>query len=292
MKQLKTVYAKCQNMGDALNEYIIHDVFGYDVVYSSVYDAQIMPIGSYLGYFFLNNDHRRNVIKKCAKKIYNYGNQLFSHDIKIWGTGFIDNSEYCGPSARRLSVHALRGEMSRRKLESICKREINCSLGDGGLLASLLLKQKCEKKYSVGVIAHFREQDHPVFKKLTSFYPDSIFIDVLQSPIDVITKIAECECVVSSSLHGLIISDSLGIPNLHIVVTDKLMGDGFKFDDYYSAFGIKHSFIDVTKTEFPSVNMITDNYMLSESSVNQKKTELIEAFPFPNNAVKNIELFR
>jgi pyruvyltransferase len=45
----------------------------------------------------------------------------------------------------------------------------------------------------------------------------------------------ECEKIISSSLHGLIISDAYGIPNARVNVSNKLFGGDFKFIDYYKS---------------------------------------------------------
>ena len=98
--------------------------------------------------------------------------------------------------------------------------------------------------------------------------------------MEVFEKISKCEFVVSSSLHGLVFSDALGIPNLHLKVTDKLGGDGFKFNDYYSSFGVEHIFWDISKkNELPTIHNIKELYQISLSEVEKKKDALIEAFP-------------
>ena len=67
-----------------------------------------------------------------------------------------------------------------------------------------------------------------------------LVIDVQRQPIEVIADVDKCEYILSSSLHGVIAADSLGIPNAWILLSDKVLGSGFKFYDYASAFGMKY----------------------------------------------------
>ena len=105
-------------------------------------------------------------------------------------------------------------------------------------------------------------------------------IDVQDTPQNVVEKIAKCKTIISSSLHGLIIADSLGIPNVHVVVTDKLLGDGFKFDDYYSSYGLEHNYINLKQESIENLNQVVDMYKVNFEVVEKKKQELIECFPF------------
>lgn len=59
-------------------------------------------------------------------------------------------------------------------------------------------------------------------------------IDPAAPPWDVIEAIAGCEVVISQSLHGLIVADALGIPNVWVAPSDEMAGGRFKFDDYFS----------------------------------------------------------
>src|SRR5699024_3940838 len=61
-------------------------------------------------------------------------------------------------------------------------------------------------------------------------------INVGWTPEEVAKEISSCDAVISSSLHGLIFSDALGVPNAHIRLGDKLKGGLYKFHDYYSAY--------------------------------------------------------
>lgn len=263
-------------MGDILNVMIIEDLFGYKVERRTYLTGELAAIGSGLGQFTLHS----NPLFALAERFFGV---LFPK-VAVWGMGFICYKQQDTPFYRKqMRFAAVRGQLSKARVEKILGRKLDIPMGDAGILSSYLLKEKVEKKYKVGIIAHFKEQDEPVFAQLVSAYENSTYIDVRQHPSVVIKQIAECECIISSSLHGLIIADSLGIPNIHIVVSDKLLGDGFKFDDYYSAYGLKHPYLDLKKDSFPTLEWVKDNYKLTAEMVDAKKRDMIKAFPFENS---------
>lgn len=276
MKQntkLNVYYAKVPNMGDILNVMLIEELFGYKVKRHTFLTGELSAIGSGLGQFTLKENPFIALLERIIGFIF--------PKVYIWGTGFIcykkkDTSFY----RKKMKFCAVRGELSKKRVEKLLGKQLNIPTGDAGILSSLLLKKKVNKKYKVGIIAHFKEQDEPIFKNLLNHYEQSTYIDVRQHPSVVIEQIAECETIISSSLHGLIIADSLHIPNIHIVVSNKLLGDGFKFDDYYSAYGLKHPYIDLNKESFPTIEWIIKHYPLTIQMVENKKKEMLEAFPF------------
>ncbi|MGI6539152.1 MAG: polysaccharide pyruvyl transferase family protein [Caldicoprobacterales bacterium] len=107
--------------------------------------------------------------------------------------------------------------MSRSKVSEIMKIDVNVPLADPGLLASKLLSERRQKKYSVGIIPHFSQQQEEIFAKLNRHYQNSTIIDITKPPLEVIDNIASCEYIISSSLHGLVFADSLLIPSLPVV---------------------------------------------------------------------------
>ena len=282
MNKLKVYYAAVPNMGDMLNKLIIEQLFGYSVKRHTYLTGQLSAIGSGLGHF----TYHGNILFRIIQRVFG----ILFPNVYIWGTGFISyNDKDSNFYRKNIKFAAIRGVLSKKRIESIIGEKLQIPLGDAGILSSFLLKNKTKKIYDVGIIAHFKEQDDPVFKRMIEKFDNSVFIDVRQQPDVVIKQIAECECIISSSLHGLIIADSLHIPNIHVVVTDKLMGDGFKFDDYYSAYNINHPYLDLNIADIPSLEWIKNNYKLTPSMVDKIKIDLIRAFPFKN---KNAAIFK
>lgn len=263
-------------MGDLLNELIIEDVLGYKIILSDRWKCETTAIGSYLRFFFPNKADFRKLPKQLMEKIYGQ----FQVPLQIWSTGFITYSdEKLIPLRKDINISSVRGELTKRRLEKTLNKKLRVPTGDGGLLASCLIKKPIQKKYSIGIIPHFREKDHPRFKELKESYNNSILIDLTDDPLSVVKTISECELVVSSALHGLIVADSFGIPNKRIVLTDNLLGDGYKFDDYYSAFNItaEEPFY-LHNQEYPEFNQIIDEYKISKKQVEKKQKDLIETF--------------
>lgn len=155
----------------------------------------------------------------------------------IWTSGAISSS----PQPRRFeaaSVIAVRGKLTLGQIEVPPNSEI--VLGDGGLLVSLL-RRATPKRYKIGLIPHYAQADDPEVRALAE-HPEIHLIDACASPREVIHHISQCESVLSSSLHGLIVSDALGIPNRWVqfpATSSRVIGGSFKFLDYYSAFGIE-----------------------------------------------------
>ena len=272
-KTLKVYYAKVPNMGDILNCNVIKECFGYDVVRRTYLTGEISGIGSGLG----NYTYEGGAIKKTLK----YLSGILYPTVSIWGTGFISYKEKDDKFYKRNThICAVRGELSKKRIEKIIGHTIDVPTGDAGILASYLLKKEVKKRYSVGIIAHYKEQSEPVFQEMLNKYENSVYVDVTKTPEEVVNMIAQCETVISSSLHGLIIADSLRVPNIHLKVTDNLLGDGFKFDDYYSAYGLKHEYIEAAQVDKLTLKYIAEHYPITDGMVENKKKEMLEAFPY------------
>ena len=272
MKKLKVSYAKFPNMGDLLNELIIENVFGYKVILSNKLTCQTSGIGSSLGKFFPEkNSNFNQKLEKLVGKT--------QSPVQIWSTGFISYSNKEHTFIRRENnIASVRGELSKNRLEKILNKKLDIPTGDGGLLASYLIKEPLEKKYLIGIIPHYKEKNDLIFRDLQKYYKNSVLVDLEDDPLEVVKLISKCEVILSSSLHGLIVADSLGIPNQRLIYSNKLMGDGFKFDDYYSGFKVKPQYIDLNNKLFPTIDSIIENYLISKEQVEQKQKQLQESF--------------
>jgi pyruvyltransferase len=149
----------------------------------------------------------------------------------VWGTGLI--ADTFGvirlPDAR---VAAVRGCLTRRHLDV----PDTIPLGDPGLLANLLVDPR-PPDYAVGIVPHKVDRDVAVLSAVAAASSLITVIDVTEDPSQVLAEIASCRSILSSSLHGLVVADALGIPSAWIQLSDRVIGGGFKFRDYYSALG-------------------------------------------------------
>lgn len=294
-KQIKVYYTKLHNMGDQLNELILEKCFGYEVVRCSFLEGELCAIGSCLGMYTLHGTLPMRIRQRI--------NGIASPHVSVWGTGFINYSDCEGRFFKRdMDFCAVRGELTRKRVEKMTGRKLDIPTADAGLLAAELLNEQPEKCYDVGIIPHLCDLKDPKVDELLENYFHKAscdigktstgslrfiehgnvrFINVKDEPMEVIREIAKCRCILSSSLHGLIVADSLGIPNLHVVFGDRLLGDGYKFDDYYSAYGMTHTPYDLRTERPPELSVVKEGYSIRPETVAEKKRALKEVFPFP-----------
>lgn len=220
---IKVHYCHIPNFGDAMNPILLERLLGEKCVFAGKYRADIIGMGSIL-------------TPLCRPRLDAKIKNLFARSSVVWTSGFIKEVKYKETFRKNLRFAALRGKISLERVEKIIGKKLDIPLGDGGLLFSKLLDKIPEKKYAVGIVPHMVDFEHPQIKKLTEVLPKSLLIDVRQEPMQVLEQIASCDFIVSSAMHGLIAADSLGIPNKWIEVSDKVVGNGYKFRDYYSVF--------------------------------------------------------
>jgi len=214
-------YSQDVNFGDLITPYFLSKLCKpeeYRIVYekSKEYDfnslTKIISCGS--------------IMRLCSPKTIVYGSGI--RDIK--------------QNIKSGLIECVRGPLTRNRLI-----EINCYCppvyGDLGLLLPKYFNPDVEIKYELGIVPHYTD-----YKRAKELYKDPkwLVIDLTNKNIEeTIIQMKSCRKILSSSLHGLIVSDAYGIPNKWIKFDNKINGDGTKFKDYFlSVNRVDQSFID------------------------------------------------
>jgi pyruvyltransferase len=187
------------NFGDWLTPALLKKLLKIECEWAEPVDADFIGAGSYLDTF--NN---------------------YPFTGTVWGTGIMSRDSY--PDLSHARVLALRGVNTKTHCKSHC-----IVLGDPGLLASSLVKEDIPVNHDIGFIPHWNDKETVV--------EGAYKIKITNSIETVIKDAMSCKRIVSTSLHGLILADSLGLPRMW-KYTDANPGEGFKFYDYQSVFSI------------------------------------------------------
>jgi hypothetical protein len=280
-------YCKCFNFGDELNKYLFEKVFCVRFNYcTDIWYADYTAIGSVLGWSCQKKDGIKNSIKQKLYLIYNLlrGNKIKLSKLTVLGSGFMNwSDEYKIKYLRKMDFQIVRGKLTENYIRKNNLLKSNILLGDLGLLCPYMVKE-IVKKYKLGIIPHYDDLNSSAIYDIYKKYGKKCIIINVQNNVDmVITQITECENIISSSLHGLIVADSFNIPNLwfenplkYIPMESKDLGR-FKYMDYYSIYGIEDieprnilDFID------DSLDIIEKEYRVKKEIVEEKQKELYE----------------
>ena len=141
----------------------------------------------------------------------------------VCGSGLIEPVD-SPVQARAVSV---RGELSLRALAS---PSCDVLLGDPAVLVSEFAAPPAQKRHRFGFVPHVRSVER--WQSLN--VKGHKFIDPAAPAWVVIDDIASCEVILSQSLHGIILADALGVPNVWVAPSEAMRGGRFKFDDYFT----------------------------------------------------------
>ena len=207
---------KKSNWGDDLNYFLCRKLFCGDVIsYQSSIVSKLLCRTNYMFIGSMLHDANKHTI--------------------VWGSGLL--SPNLLPKEQPQEILAVRGKLTHDILTSngfICPNVY----GDPALLLPLIYNPVVlNKKYKIGIIPHIHDQNNPIIREYAIANKDVCVIDLKKynSWHDVIDQIRLCKAILSSSLHGIIVSDAYNIPNVWIKLSDKVYGNGFKFLDYFSS---------------------------------------------------------
>lgn len=150
----------------------------------------------------------------------------------VWGSGAI-KADIQFPRPRK--IYAVRGPLT----EDVCRNlGYYCPsiYGDPAiLLPRYYSPTRPSPRYALGVIPH--HVDHEIALGLFADSDGTCVIDVRQPVEAVVDAVLQCERIVSSSLHGLVVSHAYGLRAAWVRFSDKIIGGNFKFLDYHLSTG-------------------------------------------------------
>jgi len=194
------------NLGDAISPLIVAHLSGRPVVHAG--------------------DRQRGKLVATGSII----NRARDGDV-VWGSGAMDAE--MRPRGTRILVTAVRGPRTAARLRGL---GIECPevYGDPGTLLPRLFPRPADSRprYRLGIIPHHTDRE-----LVSVDDPGVRLIDIMAPPEAFVAALWECERVVSSSLHGIIFAESYGIPADWVEFSDRVLGEGFKFADYFEGTG-------------------------------------------------------
>lgn len=265
------------NIGDALSPYIYERLSGYKSLscleLSNPYNlANYITVGSIL--------------------------QFADEKTIVWGSGFNAQTSVFGcqnwqeaeqgiavKKVKPKKICAVRGPLTRKRVLEL-GGECPDVLGDPGLLMPLLYNPlNKEKTTFLGIIPHFSHLKSQSFQKLLIEKKVKI-LSVYQHPETFIDELVQCEYVISSSLHGLILADAYNIPSLWICPSDYLHNTTvFKYLDYLESIESEQ------KERIVITNQTTIKDIISKFNLIKKKKidvySLIKTCPFADIEILN-----
>lgn len=209
------------NWGDDINDHFIRLLSGRKVeIYFDTPVAMVLKRQNYL----------------CIGSTLNY---LTTPETIVWGAGVIDDT--LDLRARPARVTAVRGPLTRDYLQA-CGIDCPEVYGDPALLIPYFYNPapaNLGQEKRIGIVPHYKDQASPIFAAIRHAHPELEFVDISNygTWTDFIDRIAACDAVFSSSLHGLIMAEAYGIPNHWVSVSSNVLGRGFKFRDFFASVG-------------------------------------------------------
>lgn len=283
MRSIKLVYWSGNNLGDYLSPFIVSKLSGLSISYKKFYflgkKGQLCLLLDYITkkisweelketlFFF-----ERNIIG--VGSIISYGNKKSL----IWGSGFMNNNEHI----RGGKVFAVRGKLTNEKIINDGYKGCNV-FGDPALLLPLIVKSSFKKKYDIAIIPHWTEYDY-FRNKYGNYYK---ILDIRTTDVEhFVEELTSCKHILSTSLHGIILSHAYNIPALWIK-HGYIDTDGFKFYDYFSSVDIPsyNGFEDFNKyLENNNWKCLFDKYAINslpQTDVTSIQKKLLDVAPFP-----------
>jgi len=195
-----------------------------------------------------------------------------SFDSVVWGSGihvFANvKSLLFKRYVRKYDVRAVRGPITRQILIG-CGYDCKPLYGDPAVLMPYIYKPKVKKKYEYSAIIHYKNKDdlnlpagcHRISPATTDY---QFFID----------EICASKKILSSSLHGIILAESYGVPTVFINTGGDVDDSLMKYYDWY--FSTNRRNIKIASSFDEAIEMESMNL----PNLSEMRADLVRSFPY------------
>jgi len=213
------IWDNSNNWGDALSPVLIQKISGKKVLLANrfTYNIKNVPVYSVIG----------SILELPTSSI------CGDKKLVVWGTGFISSKGRL--KVRPKEICAVRGPLTRNLL---LQQGHECPeiYGDPALLFPRFYHPTIQKKYKLGIIPHYIDSQSPFISNFQN-EKDVKIINISGGIYKVVDQICSCQKIASSSLHGIIAADAYGVSSTWIEFSNRVVGNGFKFHDYFQSIG-------------------------------------------------------
>jgi len=194
-----------KNFGDLLGPWLAEKMTGKPVVWANKDEPHYLTIGSILS--------------------------RVSPTSVMWGIGSFGTEGKMRVKGAGTPL-AVRGPLTRARFEMFGGKAPRV-YGDPALLVADYYHPTIEKQYELGVVLRWSERKRIENLKLDGVLVIDLLTDDIEGTIDAFLS---CKRILTTSLHGLIVSDAYGIPNAWLTA-DTGRGKEHKFWDYLLSVG-------------------------------------------------------
>lgn len=249
-----------KNFGDELSPLLVELITEKKVTWSKVSQCDMIGLGS--------------IFEGTMKKLMHRKIQFNFEPIHAWGTGFIDSNNLAlRKFQNNFQVHAVRGELSRAKINAP-----GVALGDPGILSKYLVQPQ-KKRIKVLIMPHIVHRGCAEIMHLKNEMAGARVADLTQNPIQILKDISSSDIVISSSLHGLICADSLGVANIRLDLSRGLKGGDYKFNDYNTSLNRLDCKIHGVEKEGEIKSLLDNTDFSYQTKVDELCEGLRQSFP-------------
>lgn len=263
------------NFGDEIGKYLIENLFQIKVV------RVLHPSMRRYKYLLIHYLTAGSIISEAKE------NSI------VWGSGIMFKNQF----VRNANFLAVRGPYTQTRIKELGYKA-PVVLGDPGLLLPKCYRPRSfNKKYKIGIVPHY--VDYIAVLKLYRNCESIRIINLQGENLEsIIDDIYNCDYILSSSLHGLIVAHAYCIPAIWIKISGNLGGDDIKFYDYLETVGLKDkTFIDFTRKiydESQIIDLVNKNgcfWKANQLNIAKIQSDLLEVAPWSKSRF-NIFLFK